>query len=290
MGGRLYVFPIELLNLWQFSHGMLTPELRKEFITRPICLEIGRYPRPSVANAVRRRKKLTAVLDELREGVAAAPPADPLPSWSEVKAADATKLSKFPTGEVRKRMTRKQKWKAADDRLDNPSDAERILWERLRNRQLDGYFFLREFAIKAWWADFYCAAGKLVIEVDGVHHLERRDNDAERDQVMRAAGYQVLRFPAIRVYLDIDALVNEIKAALDTPRARAHRKASQRSARKKKVTPKTVTRPTKKKAPAKKPARVPHKLYRCSMCGKVYPQTAGGPTFCPKCRSQGTAI
>jgi very-short-patch-repair endonuclease len=51
------------------------------------------------------------------------------------------------------------------------TQAECILWERLRDRRLAGIKFRRQHSIGAYNVDFYCAAARLIIEVDGGNHL-----------------------------------------------------------------------------------------------------------------------
>ena len=51
------------------------------------------------------------------------------------------------------------------------TDAEKILWERLRNKQLLGLKFRRQHPINIFIVDFYCHKIKLVVEVDGKIHL-----------------------------------------------------------------------------------------------------------------------
>jgi len=52
----------------------------------------------------------------------------------------------------------------------NMTDAERLLWQHLRNRQLGGYKFRRQRPIGPYIVDFVCLEKKLVIEVDGGQH------------------------------------------------------------------------------------------------------------------------
>jgi very-short-patch-repair endonuclease len=53
------------------------------------------------------------------------------------------------------------------------TSVEGILWERLRSRQVAGLRFRRQHPIGACIVDFYGAAARLVIEVDGsIHHLQ----------------------------------------------------------------------------------------------------------------------
>lgn len=292
MGDRLYVFPLELLNMWQATHGKLSPELQEEFVRRPICLEIGRFPQDQVALAVRRSKRLTVILDELVGNSSRKRPNRPPPPAPPTPARDSGSGRTSALTPAKWKPNRAQQWKAADRRVDNPSDAERLLWERLSFRKLDGYFFLREFSIMSWWADFYCAAGRLVVEVDGSHHRDRRDLDAARDRAMIDAGYQVLRFPARRIFRDLDRVVEEIRRALDTPAARAHRDASQRAARRAKPKRKPAApadvgghrTQTSGSPPARSKGRE-HVLFTCPKCGKQFPQVAGKTARCPSCRS-----
>ncbi len=83
----------------------------------------------------------------------------------------------------------------------NSTPQESIMWSLLRNRQLMGYKFLRQNPIRIWdasghyyyFADFYCAEKKLVIEIDGLIHTLQEDYDRSRDVVMGEFGYRVLR-------------------------------------------------------------------------------------------------
>ena len=60
------------------------------------------------------------------------------------------------------------------------TDAESILWNLLRGRQLLGYKFRRQVSTGKYIADFACLERKLIIELDGGQHQEQADYDAER--------------------------------------------------------------------------------------------------------------
>jgi very-short-patch-repair endonuclease len=49
----------------------------------------------------------------------------------------------------------------------NQTDAEKVLWNRIRNRQIDGHKFVRQLPISGYICDFVCREKQLVIEVDG---------------------------------------------------------------------------------------------------------------------------
>jgi very-short-patch-repair endonuclease len=73
------------------------------------------------------------------------------------------------------------------------TDAETVLWLSLRDRRLCGFKFVRQEAIESFVVDFVCRERKLVVEVDGGQHSEN-ESDRVRDEALKTAGYQVLRF------------------------------------------------------------------------------------------------
>lgn len=74
------------------------------------------------------------------------------------------------------------------------TDAERKIWFHLRNRQLSGLKFRRQYPIGPFVVDFCCLEKRLVIELDGSEHLHRRKRDEERTSFLNNSGYRVLRF------------------------------------------------------------------------------------------------
>ena len=55
----------------------------------------------------------------------------------------------------------------------NPTDAERLLWRKLRFWQVDGLKFRRQQPLGRYIVDFVCLEKRLVIEVDGGQHSEQ---------------------------------------------------------------------------------------------------------------------
>ena len=92
-----------------------------------------------------------------------------------------------------------------------PTIAEKVLWNGLRNRLVKGYKFRRQHPIDRFIVDFYCREAGLVIEVDGSVHdsLEAREYDDARQQFLEHRGLTVLRFSNEQV-------VNDTKRVLDT--------------------------------------------------------------------------
>ena len=74
----------------------------------------------------------------------------------------------------------------------NATDAERALWQVLRDKQL-GFRFRRQFVIGPYIADFACPEARLVVEVDGGQHAEP-GQDLRRDALLDQEGWQILRF------------------------------------------------------------------------------------------------
>jgi very-short-patch-repair endonuclease len=106
----------------------------------------------------------------------------------------------------------------------NCTPEESIMWGLLRNRQLLGYKFLRQHPIKIWetsgnhyfyFADFYCAEKKLVIEIDGLIHTLQEDYDRSRDVVMKEFGYTVLRITNKEVNQNALVVLQSIKQILN---------------------------------------------------------------------------
>ena len=83
---------------------------------------------------------------------------------------------------------------SAKELRQNMTDAEKLLWSKLRNRQLYNFKFRRQQPIGIFIADFYCAKAKLVIELDGHAHADKVEYDLERTRWLNSVGYMVLRF------------------------------------------------------------------------------------------------
>ncbi|MDL1900461.1 endonuclease domain-containing protein [Anaerolineae bacterium CFX9] len=92
--------------------------------------------------------------------------------------------------------------------------SESLLWEAIRNRQIEGYKFRRQVHIGGFVVDFYCAEQKLAIEVDGSSHRDREQEDRLRQQAIEALGIRFLRFSAEQVETDLQSVLMEIRSEL----------------------------------------------------------------------------
>ncbi|MFD2574430.1 endonuclease domain-containing protein [Spirosoma soli] len=98
----------------------------------------------------------------------------------------------------------------------NQTNPEIVLWEKIRNRQLDGKKFRRQHSFGRFIVDFYCHEYLLVIEVDGSVHntLEARIDDAERELILQDLGLRILRFSNDDVMHHIDKVLSMISENL----------------------------------------------------------------------------
>ncbi len=92
------------------------------------------------------------------------------------------------------------------------TNAEIILWSRIKNKQL-GYKFLRQQSIGSYIVDFYCPTARLVIEIDGGQHYEGagKEADRQRDKYLgQKLKLKVLRFTNIDVLKNIEGVIMAI--------------------------------------------------------------------------------
>ncbi len=99
----------------------------------------------------------------------------------------------------------------------NFTDAEKKLWNNLRNRRLQGFKFKRQYPIDPYIIDFICLEARLVIEVDGGQHAEKGAYDEKRDAFLREKGFSILRFWNNEVLGQTEAVLQRIANVLMSP-------------------------------------------------------------------------
>ena len=101
---------------------------------------------------------------------------------------------------------------ASRDLRNNMTYAEKLLWSRLRNKQILGLQFYRQQPILNFIVDFYCPAANVVIECDGGQHFtdEGLEADRVRDEALAQFGLKVLRFDNGQVIGQIDGVVEVV--------------------------------------------------------------------------------
>ncbi len=104
----------------------------------------------------------------------------------------------------------------AQQMREEPTEAEQILWERLRNRGLNGYKFRRQHAIDRFIVDFYCREAALIIEIDGPIHEKQVEEDRERQEVLTRMGFHFLHITNDQVYHELQTVTAQILRELET--------------------------------------------------------------------------
>jgi very-short-patch-repair endonuclease len=98
----------------------------------------------------------------------------------------------------------------------NPTDAERKLWNLLRDRRLDHLKWRRQFIVDdRYIVDFACLSNRLIIEADGSQHADSRE-DAQRDDWLKSQGFTILRFWNNDLLTNIAGVADAIMAAVES--------------------------------------------------------------------------
>ena len=99
----------------------------------------------------------------------------------------------------------------------NQTDAEKKLWSIVRNRQLSGVKFRRQFSVGRYILDFYCPEYRIGIEADGGQHYENggRTRDELRTNELNNLGVEIIRFSDHDILKNIDAVFEVIQKAIE---------------------------------------------------------------------------
>jgi very-short-patch-repair endonuclease len=102
-----------------------------------------------------------------------------------------------------------------DNLKENPTEAEKIMWEYLRNKKT-GYKIRRQHIIDDFITDFVCLSKKIVIEIDGKIHLQQQEYDALRTERLNELDFEVIRFTNEEVFANPEKVALKIKEKLDS--------------------------------------------------------------------------
>lgn len=96
------------------------------------------------------------------------------------------------------------------------TDAEKILWSKLRGRQFLEYKFRRQHGVGKYVVDFYCPAKRLTIEIDGATHYTEEEitSDRKRQAEIEQLGIRFVRVINIEVYKNLDGVLQLILGEL----------------------------------------------------------------------------
>jgi very-short-patch-repair endonuclease len=90
---------------------------------------------------------------------------------------------------------------------------EDLLWSVLRGRRLGGLKFRRQESIEPYVVDFCCREIKLIVELDGMSHLDKKEYDEARDAWLRQQGFQIFHVTNWDVDEDLEAVARGIARA-----------------------------------------------------------------------------
>lgn len=105
----------------------------------------------------------------------------------------------------------------------NPTPAEVRLWYHLRAHRFENHKFRHQTVLAPYIVDFTSRSAMLAIEVDGDTHATQADYDATRTRFLESQGFQVVRFTNAEVMTNIEAVLQTIAEALNTPSPRQKR-------------------------------------------------------------------
>jgi len=99
------------------------------------------------------------------------------------------------------------------------TEAEKMLWARLRNKQFYGIKFFRQYSIGPYILDFYCPRMKLAVELDGGQHnqSEYKEYDLVRSEYLKSQGIDVIRFWSNVVLLNTDGVLAALGLKVTPP-------------------------------------------------------------------------
>ena len=90
------------------------------------------------------------------------------------------------------------------------TDAEKLLWRRLRLKQIEGQKFRRQAPIGNYIVDFVCFEKRLIVELDGGQHAEQTEYDEARDRWLESQGFRVIRVWNDQVMRETEAVMEMI--------------------------------------------------------------------------------
>jgi len=102
-----------------------------------------------------------------------------------------------------------------DELMNNPTEAEKLIWEFLRNKKT-GHKIRRQHIIDDFITDFVCLKKKVIIEIDGKIHLKQKEYDELRTLRLNDLEYEIIRFTNEEVFENPELVTKKIKQKLDS--------------------------------------------------------------------------
>jgi len=96
----------------------------------------------------------------------------------------------------------------------NSTLSEALLWQHIKNRQIEGYKFLRQKPIDDYIVDFFCRELMLAVEVDGVSHEYKMESDLDRQRRLESLGIKTIRFMDIDIKKNMDGVLKLLRQCI----------------------------------------------------------------------------
>ncbi len=98
----------------------------------------------------------------------------------------------------------------------NQTEEEKILWAKLKNSQIKGLKFVRQYSVGPYILDFYCPKLRLAVELDGGQHndIENKLYDQGRDDYLKSVDIRTIRFWNQDVHKNINNVLEKISACI----------------------------------------------------------------------------
>ncbi len=97
----------------------------------------------------------------------------------------------------------------------NQTEAERLLWSKIRNRQVNNLKFLRQYSAGPYILDFFCAEKRLAIELDGEQHKSAVEYDQEREDFLKDKDIRTIRFWNNDILNNLDKVLENIRRSTE---------------------------------------------------------------------------
>ena len=113
-------------------------------------------------------------------------------------------------------FNRKYQKQQRQDLRNNMTSVEIILWTKLKNRQLMGHQFRRQYGIERYVVDFFCTELKLAIELDGGIHAQEHviENDTSRQNYIESLGIKVIRYSNDDIKENLNGVLIKLKETI----------------------------------------------------------------------------
>ena len=107
-------------------------------------------------------------------------------------------------------------FRRAENLRNNPTEAEKKLWEALRKDPFKKYHFRRQHPIHLYIADFYSHRLNLIIEVDGEYHEteDQQRKDQLRSNLLEFQKLEIIRFTNQDVLQQIDSVLERLNVKI----------------------------------------------------------------------------